>query len=79
MNDAIESTFDLFIVLALIIFDGFTILLSSIKIGVLKEQKELPTKKSTSSIAADVISWSEETAVRSSQQSVREMECTLEI
>ena len=50
MNDAIESTIDLFIVLALIIFDAFTTLLSSIKIGVLKEQKELPTKKSTTQL-----------------------------
>ena len=50
MNDAIESTIDLFIVLALIIFDAFTTLLSGIKIGVLKEQKELPNKKSTTQL-----------------------------
>ena len=50
MNDAIESTIDLFIVLALIIFDAFTTLLSGINKGVLKEQKVIPTKKSTTQL-----------------------------
>ena len=50
MNDAIESTIDLFIVLSLIIFDAFTTLLSGINKGVLKEQKVIPTKKSTTQL-----------------------------
>ena len=50
MNDAIESTVDLFIVLILITFDAFITLISGIKKGVLKEQKELPTKKSTTQL-----------------------------
>tara|TARA_B100001996_G_scaffold133158_1_gene101342 strand:+ start:2384 stop:2587 length:204 start_codon:yes stop_codon:yes gene_type:complete len=50
MNDAIESTIDLFIVLILITFDAFITLISGIKKGVLKEQKELPNKKSTTQL-----------------------------
>ena len=47
MNDAPESTIDLFIVLTLISFDAFITLLSGMKLGVLKAEKELPIKKST--------------------------------
>ena len=50
MNDAIESTIDLFIVLTLITFDAFITLLSGIRLGVLKEQKALPIKKSTAQL-----------------------------
>ncbi|MBV63939.1 MAG: hypothetical protein CMP45_05470 [Rickettsiales bacterium] len=50
MNDAIESTVDFFIVLTLITFDAFITLLSGIRLGVLKEQKALPIKKSTAQL-----------------------------
>ena len=50
MNDAIESTIDFFIVLTLITFDAFITLLSGIRLGVLKEQKALPIKKSTAQL-----------------------------
>ena len=50
MNAAIESTVDFFIVLTLITFDAFFTLLSGIRLGVLKEQKALPIKKSTAQL-----------------------------
>ena len=47
MNDAINSTIDSFIVVALFVIDAFTTLLSGIKLGVYKTQKILPQKKTT--------------------------------
>ena len=50
MNDAIESTINYFIVLFLIILDALTTLLSGVKKGVLKDEIQLPAKKSASQL-----------------------------
>ena len=47
MTDAINSTIELFIVVALYVIDAFETLLSGITKGVLKAEKILPPKKST--------------------------------
>ena len=51
MTDAINSTIELFIVVALYVIDAFETLLSGLKIGVMKEAKILPPKKSTKELS----------------------------
>ena len=47
MTDAINSTIELFIMVALYVINAFETLLSGLKTGVMKEEKILPPKKST--------------------------------
>ena len=51
MTDAINSTIELFIVVALYVIDAFETLLSGLTIGVMKAEKILPTKKSTKELS----------------------------
>ena len=47
MTDAINSTIELFIVVALCVIDAFETLLSGLTKGVMQAEKLLPPKKST--------------------------------
>ena len=51
MTDAINSTIELFIVVALYVIDAFETLLSGITKGVMKAEKILPQKKSTKELS----------------------------
>ena len=51
MTDAINSTIELFIVVALYVIDAFETLLSGLTTGVMKEEKILPPKKSTKELS----------------------------